>query len=569
MIKLAFVFWFTPWVTLFAMLPPAFAQQQPNDPQAVLSESERLYEEGAFVAALDVLEPVFAEHDVNFHWSGGFASTGEFLAEVYERANQVDRGVRFLHRVYVAKFKGKERRARKGYRHLDKCLLDLALLGKRVDIALEVADDRKRREDYRGWDIDYARIHAVADDTKAALAMIASYLEYELHDSRTQILARREFLPLHGDPELQRLVTETAELVEERRRKLRGQDQPQPEVQGEKPRLAFADVQGALDPCKKVTNEESMRAHSAELNACWTKVLPHVDRYGSELFELLRAEKQSPFYRMMLAHLLSHSTDDRVIAKVAAEVKSDRFVGYPTQLFWFAYTMALRSPQGARPFLEQMLEGADATVTLAAHVMTLGWSELLVQAFGCVEQHCLEDLLRAVAGPNPASSRNAVSVLLVFQEPRLAAVLREQFTQVKQPERRLELLAWLGNLGLPETVKELEAMRTAGLGDEEARKVGEILDAMKPPPEPTFDGAAGIAIVEPAMRRIFFANLILTNGEDVSFVKKTLHLTAKVEDIARLRDVRSAIFARLSDEAICDWNTVSTLILRLRWQQGR
>ena len=69
-----------------------------------------------------------------------------------------------------------------------------------------------------------------------------------------------------------------------------------------------------------------------------------------------------------------------------------------------------------------------------------------------------------------------------------------------------------------------------------------------------------------AMKEIFFHNLECAYGTDVSYVERTIYLTAKKSDIPKLRRVRSAILFRMSDEGMYDYGAISLIIWRLRWQ---
>jgi hypothetical protein len=91
------------------------------------------------------------------------------------------------------------------------------------------------------------------------------------------------------------------------------------------------------------------------------------------------------------------------------------------------------------------------------------------------------------------------------------------------------------------------------------------MERLRPPPVNLFPYKEGISIDDPEIRRIFFNNLLVTSGKDISFLPKTLFLTAKKSDIPALRNIRSRIFQRFSDEASYDWKTVSSIIAWLCW----
>jgi hypothetical protein len=66
------------------------------------------------------------------------------------------------------------------------------------------------------------------------------------------------------------------------------------------------------------------------------------------------------------------------------------------------------------------------------------------------------------------------------------------------------------------------------------------------------------------MKEILFNNLIMTDGKDVSFIKKTINLTARKSDMEVLRTIRSRIMRRLSDEAFYDWRTITQIMNQLK-----
>ena len=118
-----------------------------------------------------------------------------------------------------------------------------------------------------------------------------------------------------------------------------------------------------------------------------------------------------------------------------------------------------------------------------------------------------------------------------------------------------------------EQLKALE--QDEGTRDEEAAMIARLMDRYRPMPAELYQYKRGVAIENPEMKEIFFNNLELTHGRDVSFVKKTIFLTAKPQDIPRLRRIRSRIYSRFSDEASYDWRTISALITWLRWQDQK
>jgi len=79
-----------------------------------------------------------------------------------------------------------------------------------------------------------------------------------------------------------------------------------------------------------------------------------------------------------------------------------------------------------------------------------------------------------------------------------------------------------------------------------------------------FPQETGISIQNPKMKEILFNNLLMTNGADVSFIKKSIYLTAQKSDKEVLRSIRSRIMRRLSDEAFYDWRTITQIMNRLK-----
>jgi hypothetical protein len=198
--------------------------------------------------------------------------------------------------------------------------------------------------------------------------------------------------------------------------------------------------------------------------------------------------------------------------------------------------------------------------------MSLAGNELLLQVFGRVETRCLDDLLGwAAAGEQPRGDR-AAWLLVSFGEPRFVPILERALAATKDAAARTRLIQQLGHLRVPEAKTALQKLANAeGTTPEDVKAIGELVAKLAPAAPRTVPDPS-LAITDPAMRAIFFDNLALTNGRDVSSVDEVLWATAKPADIPRLQAIRESIFGRFSDEAIGDWDRVSELITWLRWQ---
>jgi hypothetical protein len=75
-----------------------------------------------------------------------------------------------------------------------------------------------------------------------------------------------------------------------------------------------------------------------------------------------------------------------------------------------------------------------------------------------------------------------------------------------------------------------------------------------------------MAVVDPKMKDILFNNLCLTHGQDVSFIVKSISMSVTRDDIPRLRQLRSRILFRMSDEGWGDYGLITEIIMWLRWQ---
>lgn len=545
----------------------AETKKQPS----VADEAARLCEEGQFLRALELLEPVRAKRPSEWGFQGGVGNIEEFMARLYHRAEAVDRGVKYFYRLF--KEPGPElggldpeqaRRAKLGRAYLDEALLELALEQGDFKVAMEAYQSKKARESWPGLDLDLARIQAAQGKRVEALETLRRYLRYEFADSRSRLIARREFSALHADASFQGLMTETTESFDAW---LRERSQKHERLLP-KPTCNVEGVKRALATYRKVTSEATVDALRRELDAADKELACDVGPIQDDLFLLLEQEQPNTLGRLILGTRLAGMKGTDLATRAVAEVSRDDFTAFPSHLFSLAYTVARFDPERARPFLMLMLRASSGgAIELSQHAMTVDEYGLLIQAFGVVETRYADQLVKVATGDSPTESRRAAIVLSGLQDSRVVPVLtRRAVEETKQADRRL-FIGMLASMCTPEasTAMAFVGEKLKRQKDPDAEKVSELVSKMKPPKESNcnFMEADGIAINEPQMKQIFLDGLEVTHGADVSFVWKTLRLTSTKEDIPRLRKIRESVLHRFSDEAMGDHRRLSMIICEL------
>jgi hypothetical protein len=538
-------------------------QAQEKEPQesATLKESQKLYQQGKYTEALDILEPAVEKGTVTYNYYGNLFSTEAYLVRLYKAAHQTDRGVRFLYGQYKSK---KDAIARSGKEAaLEDALLNLALTNKSLDVAREVVATQKARENFPGWGLSEARISAVEGNRAATIEKLKGYLTYEYADSRTRILAYPEFKSFHGDPDFQNLMIDTLD----RFAKLRSKYQL-PDLLGGGKSLTLEEMRAQAEVYKQVTDAASGKELGQKLEEADRAINRNLAEHKNDVFAWLQHERQNKYYRLTLARLLVGLNDADLTARVAAEVDQDDFRQFPNQLFYLAYGVARSNPRLARPFLMQMLQLSKGSIFLVQHAMSVDWEGMLFQAFGVAEADYLDDLLKIAAGRDTVEAPNALKLLCLLLEPRVVPILTEKITRAASSHERRQFIDHFGMLPIPQTLHALESLQqSAQKAGESDTQIVRLMKDVKPSTVFEFlERGDGIVISEPGMKKIFYSNLISTHGSETSFVMSTLYLSATPEDIPTLRRVRSSILHRMSDESFADYGIVTVVMMHLFWQ---
>jgi tetratricopeptide (TPR) repeat protein len=553
---------------LIALLASAAHAQD----RAVVKRARGIAEQGKYAEALDLLEPEL-EHSIgspsneydgfknDLEFSGvlpPLMSLPAYMARLYREGDLEERGVAFMNKVYTDAATKKLR----ADRDLEDALIDVALAAKKFDVALAVVDRQKKREDFWGWDLTYARIYAASGRTDDALAKLRSYLSNTAADSRSRVLARAEFEPLYANTSFRDIIAESEELVKARYAAYAMPSTTEP------PPSTAADVLKAAAIYAEVKDQESGKAINEQLKAADDKVEPYVGRFREELFASMKERRDSPYYRLTIGRMLLTLHDSAMTRRIVDEIAHDDFLAFPRQLFIVTYLIAQADPQGARPLLRQMLKESDGDIFLAQHFMTMDWPSLLVSTFGVAGPAAIDDLVAAAEGSDSVMRDNATHVLVTFRSPRLVEIIMKKIDAAPDAAERKRLINRLSSIYLPQTIEALKTLQSRELTSGEASLVRLSLRTIKPPTTEPFQEKEGIAITDPAIKTILFRNLELTHGAEVSFITKTILRSSTKADIPALERIRSSILFRLSDEAIDDFQSINAIIDWLRWQEG-
>jgi len=325
----------------------------------------------------------------------------------------------------------------------------------------------------------------------------------------------------------------------------------------------------AADVYKHISDYESTQQYKNQLQRAdeiINAALPHQKEY---IFDLLKSEKENTYYRLTLAQFLVGLDDTVLVKRAAEEVANDNFLHYPNQLFRLTYSIAQNNPGVARPFLLQMLKQSEGSIFLPQHSLSFNWMNMLMQAFGVAESFYLPELKKWSNDSNAVISSNASLLLVLFGEPDVIPILTRKISYENNSAVRDSITQLIAMMMLPQSVAALKTLKqeavSRGLSDTlESRLLAEAV-----PPEP-LDPAMlvdAVRIDNSVMKTIFLNNLIFTCGSDVSYMSKTIMLSVSQSDIPILRQIRSSIMRRMSDEAIYDYQTISSVINWLQWQK--
>ncbi len=540
----------------------------------LFQECRNLYQKQEFSAALNLLEPEMEKGPINSFYAWPFRSPEEFMGALYVESKQIDRGVKFFRRIFE-----KEKHGRiKDYYGLSIALFELAMLNGNFDLATEAAQSPS---EFSEREFKIARVYAAQGRTHDALRMLRLQLTQVargyLHPSQTEMLVYPEFRSLYTNVEFREMMTDSRERFQERISNLFSSRRDNQDLKNA--RISVEAIKEAAEVYKKVPDPSSVDGLYKQLNEADQEIRSSLSSYkasaaGAEnvrekLLSLLRNEKTSAYYRLTLAGILASLDDPEMTKKVAEEVANDNFLQFPSQFARLTYMVARSAPQSARPLLMQMLKGGGGSVPLPQHAMVLGWEHLLFFAFGVAESEYTDDLLRIAETGSALESKNATTVLLAFQEPRLVPILRKRILNDKDAGNRKEMVNQLGNLMLPQAAAAFEGLKH-DLGvkyNDDTEEIAMIAAQIKPlKPIPNFRVCPAVAIQDEAIKEILFNNLEYSNGGDVSFVDSSIAATATKSDLPKLLRIRSAILNRISDEAMHDYGSITRIIVGLYWQ---
>lgn len=554
--------------TCFILLTPAALPANsysdntltPNTSNKILVESQQLFLKGEYVKALDLLEPEYRREEINYNYFEGMQSTEDYMSRIYIEANLVGRGFNYFYTLYKQKVSNNTRN-----RRLEGITLDLAILNKDYVKALEVVIKQKEREDFPGWDIDFARIYSAKGDSDKAINYLKSYLGYDFSDSRSRIITRQEFEPLYSSPTFQTLVSETEATVKESQNRFLKYMEAEIKRQPLKP----VDIENIIEIYKNIPDQKTGNKHLPEILEARNKLEPHIKQHKDLLFSLIEKERNSVFYRLELAYALSRLEDQSINEKLANMLKNDNFLGFPYGLSTLTGRITRTSPHVAKPFLFQMLKGSKSGIYMAEPFKNLDWDSSLIRVFGVAEPYYKDELLEIAQNSYSVMSDNATKILIALQEPRLVPIMIRKINSQKNKSKRKELIDILGRLYLPAAKIGLKILAKEAKNinnKEEATFIERLIEKIEEPPNELMPHKGGIKVKNKKVKEIFLNNLELTYGADISFVAKTLFLTVDKSDLEKLYKIRSRILFRYSDEGFDDWRTVSKIISWLNWQ---
>jgi hypothetical protein len=537
-----------------------YAQEQ----NSTLERSQLLYEKKQYREALNILEPDYIKQPIKYNYKYDLWSTEEYLQRLYILTDQRTRGIQVLHKLYLQNSSKKDNSRSK----LEEVLFNLSLENKNYDISSEILCNQRKKENYPGWDLNEARLIAAQGDKNGTLTLLKRYLAYKYADSPNRILVLPEFIPLHNDSTFRSLMTYSKGQFDAQKQKMKQEREKMNRMLGKGKVISCEEIKVTAETYKKVIDIASAQNLQEELNAADERVRQNIEQCKEQMLSILAARTKNIYYRLTLARLLAELEDTVLTKRVAGIVSGEDFRYFPNQLYWLSYTIARTNPLDAKPFLLQMLKISEGGIFLPQHSVRMNWEDLLCQAFGIVEQFYIDDLLKIAEVGDSIEAKNAATVLIFFQESQFVHLLKKKIVHSINAEQRYQLITQLGILYIPEAAQALEQLkREAQSQNESDTLMVRLLKQITSTNAQEFlESKNGIAIENVKMKEIFFNNLEYSHGMDVSFLPKTILLTAKKEDIPKLRCIRSSIMYRMSDEGMGDYGIVSYIIHRLQWQ---
>ena len=456
-------------------------------------------------------------------------------------------------------------------------LLMVILLGTVLCLQAQEKSSQMNKEDFGGRNskiaekasdpddlVDQARLEAEKGEKVKAIETLKRYVDGGMmgfYHRRSQIIVIPEFSILQDNPDFQVLMTETEETLKKQEEQLR---KLMKEPFKEESALSLNEIRDAAEIYKKVKDVKSGEEMNEQLESADNKIIPALAKYKNEVFALLNQGRGYPYYRLTLARMLLDRKDKELSAKVIAEIKDDDFSAFPTQLFDLTRLIAIEDPKAARPCLMKLLSLSEGNLNLPQHALGIDVDMMLIIAFGIVEKDYTEELYQIVMKGNPVEKDNALSVLSAFQDDRVTTILIEKLKAEKDSAKRMKLIRMLCSIQSSASKSFLKDFSDRSKNDKEREIIKTYLEYEEQYAGDLFPQETGISIQNPKMKEILFNNLLMTNGADVSFIKKSIYLTAQKSDKEVLRSIRSRIMRRLSDEAFYDWRTITQIMNRLK-----
>jgi tetratricopeptide (TPR) repeat protein len=513
------------------------------------ADCHRLFNEKQYTQLLELTEAQFSQGPLTYLHPSSVPSIINYMVKAYVQTSQVDQGVDFLFALYSRDAD------RPGVTLIGSVVFDLALENNRYPVAKEVLDDMAQREPGPFWSADYARLFALMGDYPAALKMLEEGIARRPLTSRTQVIGLPHFVPLHSDPTFQKLVTETPETwaAFQQRWSVWEQD-AEP--------ITLQELISLCDFYESITDARMAGEKWLEIYKVDNQVYAHAELYKEDLLQLLAVKSDSLFYQMSLAKILLILGDNALATKVTALLNDKNLEQFPDELCQLAYLAARSSPHAALPLIARLL-------ALDPHTsQDLSEGLFHVQLFlacGVAEPAVMELLLSTARSDYMTSSFNAVLVLHFLAEPQLVPILQEKISATKDVDTWLEYFTALAYLNLPEAREALQAIDIDNLPETIKEQAIELRSSFQQPNKilvgPT------IAAIDPALKSIVLSNLEITQGYDLSYVMDILAASVTFDDIEQLKQIRTKILQRASDEALYDHRAITSLINRIRWDQ--
>lgn len=541
---------------MFAAIPACFAQ---TEEPSVMERCRIHYEKGEYNKALELIVVAYQQGPVEFTYFGEMWSTEEFIERLCIRTGQLKKGIEFFNKIYNKKLKAIEEGKKEN--HLEEALLDLALRAGNTDLAREVVDRQALKRFDPGVNFNYARIYAVEGNGSMAVEALRSYIESDFGGSfRTQVLTRYEFKELYSNNDFRELMKETRADLNARYEALMNSD----DETGKTNTMDFTAFRKIADNYKSFNPSDNSKEQNDKLSGYDRLLRPYASRFRQEIFSLIKEDKNNTIYRLSLSVLLAGLYDPVLSRELSAELSGDNLLVYPRKYFELLRNLSTADPAVIMPDLLQLIGMYNRDETLMHRFRNLNGDDMQMAPFSFAETYISDTLLSIAASDDTVKNRNAAAVLLSFQHPELLSVLSDRINKETDPTKRRLWLFFLSRLCMPEAAALLEGLRIKTRDKEEAAFIASLPEAVMQKNDDMYKDNEGLAITDPEMKRIFFSNLVLTGGTDISFVRKTLLLSSTPEDINELKNIRSSISRRTSGENSQEIRIVNDIIARLR-----